>query len=165
MADPNFSDDKFTRWFGGMILAMIALTALLMALAGITAADVNERKQAENEMQNTESLVERISPVGKLAIGVADSIIPVANAEPRSGDKVYGIACVACHGSGVAGAPRVGDAAAWSARVAQGADLLYDHAINGYSGSAGYMPPKGGNPDLSDDEVKAAVDYMVDNSK
>lgn len=165
MADPNFSDDKFTRWFGGMILAMIALTALLMTLASVTATDVNERKQAENEMQNTESLVERITPVGKLAVGVADTIIPVANAEPRAGDKVYGIACVACHGAGVAGAPRVGDAADWSARVAQGAEVLYDHAINGYSGSAGYMPPKGGNPDLSDDEVKAAVDYMVDNSK
>ena len=165
MADPNFSDDKFTRWFGGMILAMIALTALLMTLASVTATDVNERKKAENEMQNAESLVERISPVGKLAVGVADTIIPVANAEPRPGDKVYAIACVACHGAGVAGAPRVGDAATWSARVAQGTEVLYDHAINGYSGSAGYMPPKGGNPDLSDDEVKAAVDYMVDNSK
>ena len=70
-----------------------------------------------------------------------------------------------CHTPGAAGAPKLGDAAAWGPRVAQGNDVLYDHAINGYMGQAGMMPPKGGRPDIADDDVKAAVDYMVNNSK
>lgn len=66
-----------------------------------------------------------------------------------------------CHGAGVAGAPKVGDKAAWEPRVAQGKDTLYKHAIEGFSGQAGMMPAKGGNPSLSDDQVKAAVDFLV----
>lgn len=80
------------------------------------------------------------------------------------GKKVYDAACVACHGTGVAGAPKTGDKAAWSARIAQGPATLYEHAIKGFKGKAGYMPPKGGSS-ASDDEVKAAVDYMVAASK
>ena len=73
--------------------------------------------------------------------------------------------CLACHGAGVAGAPILGDAAAWSARIAQGNDVLNDHAINGYTGAAGYMPAKGGRVDLSDQEVIDAVAYMVAESQ
>jgi cytochrome c5 len=62
-----------------------------------------------------------------------------------------------CHAAGLAGAPKAGDAAAWKARVAQGVPTLHDHAINGIRA----MPAKGGNPSLSDAEVKAAVDYLV----
>lgn len=165
MADPNFSDDKFNRWFAGMLLAMIALTALLMVLAGYYASDVNERKYAENEIENTKSIADRIAPVGKLAVGAATSLIPAANAEPMAGDKVYNNACAACHGAGIAGAPKLGDAGAWSSRISKGSDELYANAINGYSGNAGYMPAKGGNASLSDADVKAAVDYMVESSK
>ena len=78
-----------------------------------------------------------------------------------SGPQVYNAACIACHGSGIGGAPTVGDAAAWQARIAQGNDTLYLHAIEGYTGSTGFMPPKGGRMDLSDDEVRGAVDYMI----
>ncbi|MBE7942698.1 cytochrome c5 family protein, partial [Ramlibacter aquaticus] len=77
------------------------------------------------------------------------------------GQGVYSRTCVACHGAGVAGAPKFGDKAAWAPRIAQGKDTLYQHAINGYTGKNGVMPPKGGNTALSDAEVKAAVDYMV----
>ena len=66
-----------------------------------------------------------------------------------------------CHGSGAAGAPKIGDKADWGPRIAQGKATLYEHAIKGFNGSKGAMPPKGANPALSDDEVKAAVDYMV----
>ena len=72
---------------------------------------------------------------------------------------------MACHAAGIAGAPRVGDVAGWADRVAQGADTLYAHAIQGFQGNAGMMPPKGGNMALSDDEVKAAVDHMVAQSQ
>ena len=73
--------------------------------------------------------------------------------------------CTACHESGIAGAPRVGQIDAWSARIAQGMDILYDHAINGYTGKDGLMPAKGGNMALLDESVKAAVDFMVEKSQ
>jgi len=83
---------------------------------------------------------------------------PVASAE--TGKKAYDTACIACHGAGIAGAPKLGDKAAWSARIGQGASVLYDHAIKGFQGKVGVMPAKGGSA-LPDADVKAAVDYMV----
>ena len=87
----------------------------------------------------------------------------VAAAAPGKADgkKVFDTACVACHGTGVAGAPKFGDKAAWAPRIAQGANVLYDHAIKGFQGKAGVMPPKGGAVTTPDADVKAAVDYMV----
>lgn len=82
----------------------------------------------------------------------------VASAE--LGKKAFDAACVVCHGAGVAGAPKLGDKAAWTARLGQGANVLYDHALKGFQGKVGMMPPKGGST-LPDAEVKAAVDYMV----
>jgi cytochrome c5 len=81
------------------------------------------------------------------------------------GQQVYQAACVACHGAGVAGAPKLGDKDQWAKRIAKGVDALYASAVNGVQGSAGAMPPKGGNVTLSDVEVKAAVDYIVAQSK
>ena len=71
------------------------------------------------------------------------------------------MACVACHGAGVAGAPKYGDKAAWGPRLAKGADTLHEHAIEGFQGQAGFMPPKGGRVDLSDKSIMNAVDYMM----
>ncbi|MDN4038054.1 cytochrome c5 family protein [Massilia sp. YIM B02443] len=76
------------------------------------------------------------------------------------GKRLYDSACMVCHAAGVAGAPKLGDKAAWSARIAQGNPTLYEHAIKGFQGKTGFMPPKGGSP-ASDAEVKSAVDYMV----
>ncbi|RJF97160.1 c-type cytochrome [Noviherbaspirillum saxi] len=80
------------------------------------------------------------------------------------GKKVYAASCAACHDPGVAGAPKLGDKAAWAPRIKQGSATMYEHAIKGFQGKAGMMPPKGGSA-ASDDEVKAAVDYMADASK
>ena len=87
----------------------------------------------------------------------------VASAAPAKADgkKAYDTACVACHGMGIAGAPKLGDKAAWSARIAQGTNVLHDHAIKGFQGKAGVMPAKGGAASMPDADVKAAVDYMV----
>ena len=66
-----------------------------------------------------------------------------------------------CHGAGIAGAPKFGDKAAWAPRIAQGVNVLYTHAMGGFTGKGGVMPPKGGNLALTDPDIKAAVDYMV----
>jgi cytochrome c5 len=81
-----------------------------------------------------------------------------------AGKKTYEAACVACHGAGIAGAPKFGDKAAWAPRIKQGKDTLYTHALKGFMGKAGMMPATGGSA-ASDDEVKAAVDYMVSAAK
>ncbi|HWT16241.1 MAG TPA: c-type cytochrome [Patescibacteria group bacterium] len=94
----------------------------------------------------------------------ATSSEPVAVAA-ADGEAVYKKACVACHGAGIAGAPKIGDAADWGPRVAQGDALMLEHAVKGFTGKKGMMPAKGGFVTLSDDEVKAAIDYMVANSK
>jgi cytochrome c5 len=82
-------------------------------------------------------------------------------AEGGKGKAVYESACVACHGAGVAGAPKLGDKAAWAPRIKQGMDVLYQSSLKG----KGAMPPKGGQMQLSDADVKAAVEFMVSQSK
>ena len=103
------------------------------------------------------------APIVAMAIPAA---LPAGSAAPAAGgESVYKGGCVACHGAGIAGAPKAGDKAAWTPRIAQGKPALYDHAIKGYQGKAGVMPAKGGNASLADGDVKAAVDYMVSLSK
>ncbi|HAB65665.1 MAG TPA: cytochrome c5 family protein, partial [Pseudomonas sp.] len=80
-----------------------------------------------------------------------------AIASADSGKKAYDAACIACHGAGIAGAPKFGDKAAWTARLGQGANVMYEHALKGFQGKTGFMPPKGGST-LPDAEVKAAVE-------
>ena len=111
-------------------------------------------------------------PAAVTAAPVVDSAVvaPTTDAEPAvadagKGKEVYDAACFACHTPGAAGAPKFGDAAVWSVRVAKGMELLYDHSINGFMGEAGLMPPKGGRPDFSDADIKAAVDYITSNSQ
>jgi cytochrome c5 len=97
--------------------------------------------------------------------GAAAAMAIVAGGAFADGKKVYESSCAACHLPGVAGAPKTGDKAAWKDRIAQGNDKLYEHAIKGFQGKAGVMPAKGGFPNLSDADVKAAVDHMVGASK
>jgi cytochrome c5 len=87
---------------------------------------------------------------------------PVANAV---GESVYKKTCAMCHAAAVAGSPKPGDKADWGPRIAQGRDVLYKHALEGFTGAKGMMPPRGGAAALTDEEVKAAVDYMVARSQ
>ncbi|GGK86090.1 c-type cytochrome [Amphritea balenae] len=82
-----------------------------------------------------------------------------------AGRETYDNACQACHSSGIAGSPKFGDKSAWKGRIDQGMPLLVEHAIKGFSGETGMMPPKGGRTDLSDEQVKKAVAYMVESSQ
>ncbi len=96
------------------------------------------------------------------APAAAPAAAPVA--ENELGKGVYGKTCAMCHAAGVAGAPKPGDKADWGPRIAQGKDTMYKHAIEGFTGAKGMMPAKGGSANLTDAEVKAAVDYMADKS-
>ena len=125
-------------------------------------------------MTDGSGIAARLAAVGQINTAQAQSTstpTQVAATETAAtettvdGRKVYQASCVACHGAGIAGAPMVGNAAAWVSRIEAGADSLYTNAINGFQGSSGVMPGKGGNAALSDDEVKAAVDYMVSQSQ
>ncbi len=100
------------------------------------------------------------APAAAAPAPAAPAAAPAATAKV-DGKAVYDKACGVCHGAGIAGAPKAGDKAAWAPRIAQGKATLHEHAIKGIRG----MPAKGGNPSLSDDEVKAAVDMMVGMAK
>ena len=160
--------DNFMAILGVLVFIAIAIYYLSRAIAGDTQdVYVQEDKMYQDQLEM------RIKPVGEVNISGQPRIekpkpapVQVAQADTgKSGEDVYNSACVACHGAGVAGAPKVGDAADWAPRIAQGMDTLYKNSIDGFQGDAGLMPPKGGFMNLSDDEVKAAVDYMVDKSK
>jgi cytochrome c5 len=101
------------------------------------------------------------------AAAPAPAATPVAAAggDLEKGEHVYKGTCVMCHGSGAGGAPLFGSKADWEPRIAQGKPVLYEHALKGYTGAKGAMPPKGANASLPDDDVKAAVDYMVSQVK
>jgi len=86
-------------------------------------------------------------------------------AVPKNAEELYNAACSACHAQGIGGAPRIGDKAAWAPRIAHGKDTLYRRAIEGFQGSAGLMPPKGGRVDLADDLIRQGVDHMVERSR
>lgn len=106
----------------------------------------------------------RIAPVGTTCMqgdDCAAAPAPAAAAGPKSGKDVYAGFCGTCHTPGLMGAPKLGTAADWTARISKGQDTLYTHAIAGFNA----MPPKGMCAACSDDEIKAAVDYMVDGSK
>jgi len=97
-----------------------------------------------------------------------DAVETVAATEAsssRGGEEIYSAKCAMCHDAGIAGSPKTGDAAAWTARIAQGEAVLIEHAINGFQGGAGMMPPKGGCFDCTDEEISAAVEYMVAKSQ
>jgi cytochrome c5 len=82
-------------------------------------------------------------------------------AAAADGQSIYNSTCSACHNLGVAGAPKLGDREAWSERITKDKEVLYSHAINGFVGDNGVMPPKGGFTQLSDEEIKSVVDFMV----
>ncbi len=159
--------DTFMLVLGFLILVAVGLYVLSRVVAART-----QEQHVYVDPAFKSALEERIAPVGKVAVAGQDNtaLAPkqpeaAAPAADLGGEEVYNMACVACHGAGIAGAPKMGDAGAWNARIAQGTDVLYEHSIKGFQGQTGFMPAKGGRTDLSDQSVKNAVDFMVARSK
>lgn len=98
--------------------------------------------------------------VGATAVMIGSFGLAQAD-EVSRGEQVFKGACIVCHGAGVAGAPKIGDKSAWGPRIAKGVATLQQHALNGFQGQSGFMPAKGGRMDLSDEDVKQAVAYMM----
>ncbi|MFV0450108.1 MAG: c-type cytochrome [Vibrio sp.] len=104
-----------------------------------------------------DAIAERIKPVGDVYLAGSEPVSAEPTG-PRDGAKVYGTFCIACHASGVSGAPIKGNADQWGPRIAQGKDVLQTHAINGFN----LMPAKGTCMDCSDDEILAAIEHMIE---
>lgn len=141
----------------------LALSLAAMALV-LTACGSKEGPGDEVSSQLTKP-VASVKMAGEAAAPAAAggeaAPAPAAAAGPVDGKKIYEATCAACHATGAAGAPKVGDKAAWGPRIAQGVPALINSATNGKNA----MPPKGGNASLKDDEIKAVVEYMVAQSK
>lgn len=162
-------DSQFFNIFSLVLGILIVISILLFALA----RSVGKNTQSVHVLSDPKYLaeVEDNLTSGRVAVAGRDNsalaIAPVAGAVvatlaiPTDGPGVYEQVCGACHLNGIGGAPKSDDRTAWAPRIAQGNETLYKHAIEGYTGKNGVMPAKGGRTDLSDDLVKAAVDYMV----
>ena len=156
-----------------IILGISAVLMLFIFLLVGHHRDTPERVRLDRGvlLGSGSSVAERIKPVAQVNVASAETqrepvkSAAVAPSPTRDGQQVYQTTCVACHDAGIAGAPKVGDKGQWAKHLAKGLDTLYTSALNGVQGAAGAMPPRGGNPGLSDAEVKAAVNYMVARSK
>ncbi len=167
-------DRTFFDTFLLVLGILVGVTIGLIIIARIIAANTSVANRAEDPVYQRQ-VEERIRPVARVAIAGQDNTalappaaaaaVAVTAAADLTGEQAYNQACVACHGAGVAGAPKLGDKAAWAPRIAQGMDTLHAHALQGYQGKAGYMPPKGGRTDLSDQSIVNGVDYIVAASK
>lgn len=158
MSDEQMNDSTFGRLFILMILAMTVLSIILVVLAGWASSDVDSRLDERSAIENTQAVAERIAPIGTFSADTVADAPTVAIA--LTGEQAYA-SCAACHANGTLGAPILGDAGVWSERLSKGLDTLYKSAISGI----GSMPAKGGNIGLSDDDVRLAVDYMLEQSK
>lgn len=152
-------DQTFFRTF------MIVLGLLfLITVAAIVGANIITGMSASDEMrpEQLERVQSRTQPVYSVNTDPNATQMVASSGEsggaPMSGEEVFNNVCTACHTAGIAGAPKVTDTAEWKKRLSgQGKDTLYSRAINGYKG----MPAKGGNPDLSEEEMHKAVDYIL----
>ena len=133
-----------------LIFVVLLAFAVPITIAGLLSQLVTSGEKGMGD--NSDHVLARIQPVGTVVLAEATG--------PKgmmTGDQVYGQVCKTCHEAGLAGAPKVGDKAAWGKVIAQGEKTAFDHAINGIRA----MPPRGGNSDLTDDEVKRAVVFMA----
>ena len=185
MSEPKHHDvvqDKiethFFRFAIGVGIGAVALVIGIILVVQFAIGRYGSRSLTDDPAMAPEAVAKRIAPVAKLVADPSAALSPVGGAKPapgaasaaiaplapkaapasgNAGKATYEGSCVACHGAGVAGAPKFADKAAWGARVKAGTESLYASVLKG----KGAMPPKGGNATLADADVKAAVDYMI----
>ncbi len=168
-SEAHTTDKQFFDQFMVVMGVLVGVTFAIFIVANYIAGQTQEVYILQDKVYQ-EQVTGNIEPVGAVAtssveIAAAGEVATAAPvAEVMSGPQVYNQACLACHGAGVGGAPVIGDTAAWAGRIAQGKEILTERVISGFTGSAGYMPPKGGRVDLSDEEIISAMNYMVDES-
>ena len=152
MATPSF--------FMGLLGALIALAVLLFVIA----QNIVEPDLKLDDPEVAAAIQKRIEPIGRLNTGDGpieeDSPVSDAPTAPdfETGAAVYDATCQACHTTGVLNSPKLGDAVSWGSRVEKEKDALVQSVLNGLN----LMPPRGGRPDLSDEQIQMAVDYMLD---
>jgi cytochrome c5 len=164
-------DSQFINHFSLVLGVLVTIAVLLIALARSVAART-QVIEVYSDPAYVASVETRTAPFVREAIAGQDNSAltikaPVgagpalALAVPKTGKELFDSVCTSCHGPGIAGAPKAGDKAAWAPRIAEGKATLYQHALGGFTGKAGVMPPKGGRTDLPDDLIKQGVDYML----
>lgn len=157
-----------------IVMLAIAMVVFFVLAQNFGSNDeLNAERAATLEEKRANTVTEETAPMSEVSVhGEEDhsadaegETVAAADAAGKSGEEVYNGMCVACHSVPGIGAPVVGNADDWTARLEQGMETLYDHAINGFTGPQGFMMPARGGGSFSDEEVKAAVDYMIENSK
>lgn len=138
-----------------MIMMITIAVAIVLVLVILPLSMMGKGSTSAGDSDDAES---RIMPVARVEMQKA---VAKSDGKPRTGEAIYNAVCTACHAAGVAGAPKTGDKAAWAPRIATGNAAMLTVATNG----KGTMPPRGGAADLTDDELKAAVEYLVSKSK
>jgi cytochrome c5 len=163
-------DTHFFNTYSMIIALLIVVALMIFALARVV-ADRTQVKDVYADPKYAASTEERVRPFVRVAVAGKDNSAlkieaapqgqAIALAVPKDGPALYEAVCRTCHATGLLGAPKFGDHAAWAPRISKGKALLYEHALKGFTGSAGAMPAKGGRTDLPDDLIKAGVDYLV----
>ena len=168
-------DTHFVNMFSLVIGILVAFAVVLFVVARAIGAST-QGKETMSEPDYYKTVEARIAPVAQEAVAgqnnAALAIKPLASAAgaaggssglaiPTSGKELFEQTCSACHGAGIAGAPKAGDKAAWASHIAKGLPTLYGHALHGFTGTTGTMPAKGGRTDVPDPMVEQAVNYMV----
>ena len=173
-------DTIFMRNFAIVLAILVVMALIFIVLARVIGSQVDY----EDNVAQAQAIADRIAPIGTVSTSGGQGGEPAGAGTPEpqqnvlsmalprntdqdssggsslTGEQVFETACFACHATGAGGAPTL-EPAAWENRLGQGIDTLASHAIDGYQGEAGIMPPKGGRMDLSDEAIRAAVEYMV----
>lgn len=167
----NQYDIAFLKKFATLIAGFVVLTFLLIFLALWVYAHAKPAHQSPEQIAAIEA---RIAPIGGVYAGesgqmakaaaeaaaLAAAKAQVAYGGTLDGAVIYDSLCKTCHATGAGGAPQM-NRAAWGSRLSQGTDTLVTHAINGFQGPNGIMPPRGGNPSLTDEQVRVTVEWML----
>jgi cytochrome c5 len=155
MHDEHISPIKTPKQLAIVLALAFLVPIVLFLLLSQLVTGVRREDTDATEAQ----VLSRIKPVGEVTLAGATS----ARAS-MSGEQVFQAVCKTCHEPGIAGAPKVGDKAAWAGPIKKGYETLVQHALNGFQEAGKVMPPRGGNPDLSDVEVERALVYMANRS-